>query len=237
MIEQTSTPTEDLPSATRPGRADPTLAIVGAATLLVLIVFTTVVTTVAETAQSFHAAVAGQTWALGGMSLGLAGALLTAGALADVLGRRRIFVLSSVALAASSALATISPSMLVFVLARVLQGAGIVLGPLLGAGLSLAAGWRSAYGLVAVAAVTLAGVSLRLAEFRENARARRLDPPGALAMVIAMMCATAAVISGRSSWTSSPTAILSIAAAAALVAFTTIETRRRDPMLDLRLDE
>jgi len=103
---------------------DAVLAVVGVATLLAAVVFTTVITTVGETAGSFAAATDWQTWALGGMSLGLAGTLLSAGAIADVLGHRRVFVLSSLSLAASSALAALAPSMLAFVVARVLQGAG-----------------------------------------------------------------------------------------------------------------
>jgi len=251
--------------------ADPTLAIVGAATLLVLVAFTTVITTVADTAQSFHAPIAWQTWALGGMSLGLAGALLPAGALGDALGRRRVFVLSSVALAVASALATAAPSMPLFVVGRILQGAagagllaaglgligrtfpqgparnratglwgamlagGIVLGPILGAALALASGWRSAYALSALGALALAGVSRRLPAAHDDAQPRRLDPPGTLTMLIAMTALTGGVISGRSSWTSGPTLALLLAGVAALAAFAGIEACRREPMLDLTL--
>src|SRR5919198_4069183 len=51
-----------------------------------------------------------ETWALSGMSLGLATALLTLGAGADALGRRRVLVWSSVLLAAASALGALAPS-------------------------------------------------------------------------------------------------------------------------------
>ncbi|MQA85042.1 MAG: MFS transporter [Streptosporangiales bacterium] len=245
---------------------------VGAATMLVLVVFTTVITTATETARSFHASIAWQTWALGGMSLGLAGALLTAGALADAFGRRRVFVISSVALAVSTALGAASPSMLVFVAARILQGAagagvvasglglighafppgpsrahatgiwgamlagGIAIGPILGAGLAAAFGWRSAYGLEALGAAVLAGAGHKLLpESRGKARPRRIDPPGALTMLIAMACLTAGLTSGRSGWTSPTTVILLAAGLAALAAFAWIEVVRPDPMLDLGL--
>jgi MFS family permease len=99
-----------------------TLAIVGAATLLVLAVFSMTVVTIGQTARDFGSATSWQTWALGGMSLGLASALLSTGALADRFGRRRVFVLASVALAASTALAAAAPSMAVLVGARVLEG-------------------------------------------------------------------------------------------------------------------
>ena len=68
------------------------LGVIGLATLLVLAVFSMVVTTIAETVRHFHASGSWQTWALGGMSLGLASALLPSGALADRLGLRRVFV-------------------------------------------------------------------------------------------------------------------------------------------------
>src|ERR1700750_667240 len=100
-----------------------TLLIVGSATLIVLAVFSMVVATIGPTIEDFHASTTGQTWALGGMSLGLASSLLTIGALANGIGRRRVFVLSSAALAATTALGAAAPSIGVFVAARVLQGA------------------------------------------------------------------------------------------------------------------
>jgi MFS family permease len=109
--------------------ANTTLAVVAAATLLCSLVFSAVTTTLRETAQTFGGGVDAQTWALGGMSLGLACTLLTAGALADVLGRRRVFLWSVLVLVSSSAMAALAPAMLVFVVARVLQGvaaAGVV---------------------------------------------------------------------------------------------------------------
>ncbi len=98
------------------------LALVVGATLLVLVAFTTVITTVTATAAEFGAGVGWQTWALGGMSLGLAAGLLTAGSLADLFGHRRVFVGANLGLAAAALLGVAAPSMLVFVAARVLQG-------------------------------------------------------------------------------------------------------------------
>jgi MFS family permease len=86
-------------------RATYTLAVAASATLLVLAVFAAPVTTVGETARSLHAGVAGQTWTLSAMSLGLATALLPVGAIADELGRRRVLVWSALLLAAANAVA------------------------------------------------------------------------------------------------------------------------------------
>ncbi len=67
------------------------------ATLLVLAVFSAVVTTVGDSLRTLHGDVSSQTWTLSGMSLGLAVALLTVGALADDFGRRRVLVLLELA--------------------------------------------------------------------------------------------------------------------------------------------
>ena len=84
-------------------------------------VFSAVVTTVADSARSLHAGVAGETGAQRD-ELGLATALLTAGALADALGRQRVLLWGAGLLAAASALGALAPGMGVLVAARVLQG-------------------------------------------------------------------------------------------------------------------
>jgi MFS family permease len=99
-----------------------TLVVASAATLLVLVDFTTVLAMAPQTAVALGASVAWQTWSLGAMSLGLAAALLTAGALADRAGRRRALVVSAVGLAVATALAAAAPTIAVFVAARLGQG-------------------------------------------------------------------------------------------------------------------
>src|SRR5262245_22989874 len=71
-----------------------TLWVTASATLLVVADFAAGIMTMGETARSVHTGLAGQTWGLSGMSLGLAAALLTVGALADDLGRRRVLLWS-----------------------------------------------------------------------------------------------------------------------------------------------
>jgi len=101
---------------------DRTLPVAAAGTLLVLAVFSAVVTTVGDSLRSLHGDVSSQTWALSGMSLGLAAALLTVGALADAFGRRRVLVLASSLLALTSALGAVAPSMTALIAVRILQG-------------------------------------------------------------------------------------------------------------------
>jgi MFS family permease len=110
--------------------ADParTLSIATAGTLLVLAVLSAFVVTVSDSAHAPHAGVAGETWALTGMSLGLAAALLTAGALADDVGHRRVLEWSAGLLAVASVLGALAPTMSVLVAARVLQGVALAIG-------------------------------------------------------------------------------------------------------------
>lgn len=119
-MEATAVPRERIaPAAAGEGW---TLAVTASATLLVIAVFAAGIMTMGETALSLHTGLAGETWGLSGMSLGLATALLAVGVLADDLGRRRVLVWSAWLLAATSAAAALAPTIEVFVAARVLQG-------------------------------------------------------------------------------------------------------------------
>jgi EmrB/QacA subfamily drug resistance transporter len=66
----------------------------------------------------------GQQWVVLSYSLALASLYLVAGALADRLGRRKMFMLGTIGFAAASALGGIAPNAAVLIFARVLQGAG-----------------------------------------------------------------------------------------------------------------
>src|SRR5262249_19485839 len=68
--------------------------------------------------------VAGRTWILSSMSIGLGALLLTAGRVADDFGRRRTFVVGSAVVAVGSLVAALTPDVTVFVAARILQGVG-----------------------------------------------------------------------------------------------------------------
>ena len=207
--------------AVEENKARRTLVVAAVATLLVLAIFSAVPPTVSATVDALHGGVGGQTWVLSGMSLGLAAALLTVGALADDLGRRRVLVWSSAGLAIGGALAAVATSVAVVVAARVVQGvagagvvaaslgmighsfapgraraqatsvwgaaigAGIALGPVAGAAMAAATGWRSNFWLQALAAAALVPAASRLPESRAGTR-RPLDFPGAGLLTAAM---------------------------------------------------
>jgi MFS family permease len=106
--------------------ADPrgTLAVAAAGTLLVLVAFTTPLTTLVSTAAGLGAGPGAQAWVLSAMNVGTAAGLLSSGAIGDDYGRRRTFLAGTLLLAGSSVLGALAPNALVLILARVLQGLG-----------------------------------------------------------------------------------------------------------------
>jgi MFS family permease len=182
--------------------------------LLVLAVFSAFVVTVSDSAHALHAGVAGETSALSGMSLGLATALLTAGALADDVGRGRVLEWSAGLLAMVSVVGALAPTMAVLVAARCCRAS------------SVAAWWPRA--------------SARSAAhfppaMRGHATRRTLDLPGVATLVAGMALLTAALVEGRQDWSSTTTIALFVLAAVLLGAFAVVEVNRRRPMLDPRL--
>lgn len=101
-----------------------TLATATGATTLVLAAFVTPLGTGVRTALELGASPGAQAWLLSAMSVGLAAALLTAGVLADDLGRRRVFVGGTVLLGVGAAVAGLSTGVGAFVVGRLLQGVG-----------------------------------------------------------------------------------------------------------------
>jgi MFS family permease len=108
----------------RPADSRGTLAVAAAGTLLVLLTFTTPLTTLTATASGLRAGPGAQAWVLSAMNVGTAAGLLSGGALGDDYGRRRTFLAGTLVLAGASVLGAIAPDSLLLILARVLQGLG-----------------------------------------------------------------------------------------------------------------
>ncbi|MBO1334293.1 MFS transporter [Streptomyces sp. VRA16 Mangrove soil] len=113
--------TESAPSA--PLRPAATLAVTSVTTAVALMTYTAPMITLADTAASLHTGLSAQAWLLNGTPLGLAALLLVAGSLADDYGRRRAFVLGTLALGVTTALGALATDTLLFTLARIAQGA------------------------------------------------------------------------------------------------------------------
>jgi MFS family permease len=93
-------------------------------TLVAMVAFTAPLSTVNPTAAGLDAGIAGRTWILSSMSIGLGAFLLTAGRVADDYGRRRTLVAGALLLATGAVVAAVATDVVVFVLARVVQGIG-----------------------------------------------------------------------------------------------------------------
>ncbi|MFI8911918.1 MFS transporter [Streptomyces sp. NPDC053513] len=107
----------------RAGRPRATLAVTAAATAVALMNYTAPMLTLPDMAAAFGTPASAQAWLLNGTPLGLAVLLLVAGSLADAHGRRRVFLLGTLALGLTTALGALAGSTLAFTLARIAQGA------------------------------------------------------------------------------------------------------------------
>jgi EmrB/QacA subfamily drug resistance transporter len=77
--------------------------------------------------RDFHATVASLQWVIDGYTLPLAGLLLLGGALGDVHGRRKLFVIGTVWFALASLACGVAPNVDFLIAARALQGVGAAL--------------------------------------------------------------------------------------------------------------
>jgi MFS family permease len=93
-------------------------------TALVLVTYVTPMATIPATAADIGAGPVARAWILSSMSVGLAAALLASGVLGDRLGRRRVYVVGLVAMTVAAGVCAVAQEPVVFVAARVVEGAG-----------------------------------------------------------------------------------------------------------------
>jgi EmrB/QacA subfamily drug resistance transporter len=114
-------------------------------------------------------------------------------------------------------------------------GLSMALGPVLGGALVSSVGWRSIFWInvpIGVAGCTLA--ALYIPESRSS-RSRSFDPVGQVLLIAVFASLTFGIIEGARLGWSSPLILTTFGlCAAALVAFVTYESRRKDPLLELR---
>src|SRR5947208_8239216 len=101
-----------------------TLLVVCVGTFMLLLDITIVNVALPKIASDLHASFSDIQWVIDAYALTLASVLLTAGALADLLGRRLLFSIGLVLFAFASLLCALSPSALFLILARGGQGSG-----------------------------------------------------------------------------------------------------------------
>ncbi|MFJ3499640.1 MULTISPECIES: MFS transporter [unclassified Streptomyces] len=273
------------PPEGHPGGA--TLAVTATATAVALMNYTAPMPTLPAVAAALGTSPSAHAWLLNGTPLGLAAFLLVAGGLADAYGRRRVFLLGTLALGLTTALGALADSTPAFTAARIAQGAasaavlagslgllaqaypagrdriratgvwgasvsgGIALGPLLAGALGLV-DWRLAYGALGAAALVTAAAGARRLPGPTKARSGTGTPPepttapnrtetprpdvtGAVTLGLALSALLTALTLGRDGWLRLPVGLLLLASAALTALFAWVETRRKNPMIDLAL--
>jgi EmrB/QacA subfamily drug resistance transporter len=114
-------------------------------------------------------------------------------------------------------------------------GLSLALGPVFGGFLVSGIGWRSIFWInvpIGIAAIIL---TQRFVPESKAARARRLDPAGQAFIIMLFASITAGVIEGpRRGWGSPVIIGLFVLAIVALIALIVVESRRREPLIDLR---
>ena len=114
-------------------------------------------------------------------------------------------------------------------------GFSMALGPVVGGLLVGSVGWQSIFWInipVGIAALVLAG---RFVPESRAAKARRVDPVGQVLVIVMLASITYAIIEAPSAgWTSTRTLLCFGLGLVALVAFVAYESRRREPLIDLR---
>jgi len=111
-------------SPTSAPHASPSIAIASLGTFLALATYCGPLANMPTLAGALGAGAEAQTWLLSSMGVGVAAALLTAGSLADNLGRRRVFVWGSFVLAAGALICAVAAGPGLFITGRVLSGVG-----------------------------------------------------------------------------------------------------------------
>jgi MFS family permease len=109
---------------TAPADTSRPLVPVALGTALVLVTYVTPMATVPATAADLGAGPVARAWILSSMSVGLAAALLASGVRGDALGRRRVYLAGSVAMALGAAGCAVAQEPVLFVSARVVEGVG-----------------------------------------------------------------------------------------------------------------
>jgi EmrB/QacA subfamily drug resistance transporter len=114
-------------------------------------------------------------------------------------------------------------------------GLSLACGPVLGGVLVSGIGWRSIFWINVPVGLIAIVLTQRFVPESRAEQPRRLDPPGQLLVIALLGCLTAGIIEGpRSGWGSAP--IVALFAVAVLAAFVLVvlESRRREPLIDMR---
>jgi EmrB/QacA subfamily drug resistance transporter len=114
-------------------------------------------------------------------------------------------------------------------------GLSMAIGPVAGGILTQHVGWRSVFWINVPIGLTAIALTARFVPESRAPTPRRVDPVGQLFVIVALAALTSGVIDGRRFGWSSPYILISFATSAlAVAAFVVYESRRREPLVDLR---
>jgi EmrB/QacA subfamily drug resistance transporter len=113
-------------------------------------------------------------------------------------------------------------------------GLSLASGPVLGGLLVSGFGWRSIFWITVPVGLIAIVLTQRFVPESRAERPRRLDPPGQLLVIVFLGCLTAGIIEGpRIGWGSAPIMTLFAVALLAAIALVVVESRRREPLIDM----
>jgi EmrB/QacA subfamily drug resistance transporter len=248
-----------------------TLAAVAVATFMLLLDITIVNVALPSIQRSLHSSFSDLQWVVDAYALTLAAVLLVSGSVADLIGRRLVFVIGLGLFSTASLLCGLSVSPLMLTSSRALQGIGgammfatslalianafrgperatafgligavigaaVAVGPLLGGVLTDAFGWEWIFFVNVPIGILAIVFTLRFVVESRDPSPAGIDFPGAIAFSGALALLVYALIRGNNDgWTSPLILAFLVGSGVALMAFVSIEARRRHPMLDLGL--
>jgi EmrB/QacA subfamily drug resistance transporter len=221
--------------------------------------------------KDFNADLSDLQWVIDAYALSLAALQLTAGSLADLRGRKLVFMTGLGLFTAASFLCGLSSSATMLNVARGLQGIGgaamfatslallagafsgrergvafgvwgatigasVAIGPLVGGAITDGLGWEWIFFVNVPIGIAAILFTQRKVDESRNPYARSIDWPGVVVWSAGLFLLVLALIRGNAQgWGSTKTILELVGAVALIIAFLIIESRRKEPMLDLSL--
>ena len=216
--------------------------------------------------------VTGAQWIVDAYTIAFAVFIISAGALGDRLGAKRVFAAGFALFTVASVGCGLAPGLPALIAGRVAQGVGAAVlvpcsltllnhmytepgargravgrwaagasvalsaGPLIGGVLTATLGWRSIFFITLPLGTLGLLLTLRFATETTRATDRPVDLPGQCVIVAALTALAGATVEGGRVGFGDPLVLVGFAVAAVMaVAFVIVESRRRHPMLPLRL--
>src|SRR5215218_8299377 len=242
-----------------------TLLAVSVATFMLLLDITVVNTALPSIHDDLGASFTDLQWVIDAYTLSLAALVLTAGVLADRLGRRRVFAAGLAIFTVASLFAGLAPDPTFLNITRAVQGIGgavmfavslalvaqefepgrergatmgvaVATGPLVGGALTDSLGWESIFFLnVPIGAAAIVITYTKLRETRDP-NASRIGWAGLVTFSTALLLLVLGLLRGNDEgWGSTLIVSLFAGAGVLMAAFLAIEARVKEPMLPLGL--